>query len=413
MYIEREICQQALKYIKKDDIMIFTGARQTGKTTILRHLEKEVKRKYNKKTFFINLEDMDYLNLLNDSPKNLLNLIELNLHNIPVYVFIDEIQYLKNPTNFLKYIYDEYKGKIKIIVSGSSAFYIDRRFKDSLAGRKKIFYVRPLNFSEFLLFKGEEKLHEKYINLVSLYNFSTKDFLVTDKRVLNRYFNEYVRFGGYPRIVLEEDYQNKKELIEEISNSYIKKDILEANINYIDKYYELFRIFSSQIGELVNKYELSNILNISITAIENYLYIMQKSFHLILIKPFHTNVRKELKKMRKVYFYDLGLRNYFYKNFETIEMRHDRGNLYENFIFIELLNKAGEYNIKFWRTQNKNEVDFIVDDKYAYEVKYNINIFKPNKYKIFIKKYNDLKFNVIYHIGEKKEENSKISYLNL
>ncbi len=411
MYIKRAVTQQSLQYLEKEVIVIFTGARQTGKTTILKHLEEEVKKRH-KKTFFINLEDIYYLNLLNESPKNLLNLIELNLSNIPVYLFIDEIQYLKNPTNFLKYIYDEYKGKIKLIVSGSSAFYIDKKFKDSLAGRKKIFYVRPLSFSEFLLFKGEEKLQKKYIDLVSLANFSIENFLITEKRDLNKYFSEYIRFGGYPRVVLETDYKYKIELIEEIANSYIKKDVLEAKINYIDKYYELFRIFSSQIGELVNKYELANILNISIIAVENYLYIMQKSFHITLIKPFHQNVRKELKKMNKIYFYDLGLRNYFYKNFEIIEMRPDKGNLYENFIFIELLSRTDNDKIKFWRTQNKNEVDFIVDEKYAYEVKYNINTFHVNKYKIFLEKYNDIKFNVLYHTGDKKEENPEISYLN-
>jgi len=409
MYINREVAQKALKYINNDEILIFTGARQTGKTTILKYLRNYLKKR-DKITFFINLEDIDYLNLLNETPKNLLNLIELHLHKIPVYVFIDEIQYLNNPSNFLKYIYDEYKGKIKLIVSGSSAFYIDRKFKDSLAGRKKIFYVYPLSFNEFLLFKGNEKLHKKYCEKVSIQSFTLENFLLPDKRELTRYFNEYVRFGGYPRVVLENQYEDKIQLIEEIANSYIKKDVLETNINYIEKYYELFRIFSSQVGGLVNKYELSNLLNISITAIENYLYIMQKSFHVILIKPFYSNIRKELRKMNKVYFYDIGLRNYFYKNFDMIEIRADKGQLYENFILIELLNRINADKIRFWRTQTKNEVDFIIDERFAFEVKYNVNTFSPGKYNLFLNKYKEIKFNVIYHTGEKMVESNNINY---
>ncbi len=251
MYYERRAALKALEYLFNDDMLIFTGARQTGKTTILKHLFKLLKNKDNT-VLFINLEDSDYLKLLNDSPKNLLNLIDPFNANKVAYVFIDEIQYLDNPTNFLKFLYDEYRGRIKVIVSGSSAFYIDRRFKDSLAGRKKIFYVYPLSFAEFLLFKGRGDLQSKYEKRVTIDNFSINNFLLPEKREINHLLDEYTRFGGYPGVVLEESYQNKIERIGEIANSYIKKDILESRINYIDKYYELFRIFSGQTGCLVN-----------------------------------------------------------------------------------------------------------------------------------------------------------------
>ena len=117
--------------------LLLLGGRRVGKTTILRQIQAKLELK-NKANFFLNLEDPDYLKLLNESPKNLLKIISPNLRKLN-YVFIDEVQYLKNPSNFLKYFYDEYSGKIKLIVAGSSAFYIDQKFTDSLAGRKKYF----------------------------------------------------------------------------------------------------------------------------------------------------------------------------------------------------------------------------------------------------------------------------------
>ena len=151
MYKNRDIVNDAVKYLDSEYILIFVGPRQSGKTTILRYLYNRLKKE-RQKVYFINLEDIDYLSLLNESPKNLFSLIGFDLKE-KVTVFIDEIQYLNNPTNFLKYLFDEFKGKIKLIVSGSSAFYIDKKLKDSLAGRKRIFHVYPLSFSEFLFLK--------------------------------------------------------------------------------------------------------------------------------------------------------------------------------------------------------------------------------------------------------------------
>ncbi|NOY08498.1 MAG: ATP-binding protein [Spirochaetes bacterium] len=409
MYYNRNVALKSIEYLKTDEILIFTGARQTGKTTILKHILDLLNRK-NHKTLFINLEDMDYLGLLNESPKNLLRLTGPLPENQFYYILIDEIQYLENPTNFLKFLYDEYHGRLKIIVSGSSAFYIDKKFRDSLAGRKKIFNVYPLSFSEFLLFKQKEQLRRKYRKNVTINNFSTSAFLLPEIKEISSLMDEYIRFGGYPGAVLADSYENKKEFIQEIANSYIKKDILESRISYTDKYYRLFKLFSAQIGKLVNKHELANTLNLSVTAVDNYLYLMQKSFHVSFIKPFYKNMRKEITKMQKVYFFDLGLRNYFYRNFDTFEIRQDRGELYENFVYKELLEKSDNSDIRFWRNQNKNEVDFIIDEQLAYEIKYNISTFSEKKYKLFLSQYPRIKLNVIYHSGTPGRTTQEIDY---
>jgi len=375
MSIIRNVTIEAFKYIDNDDILIFIGARQTGKTTILRQIQKYLEKE-NSSVYFLNLEDPDYLSLLNQGPKNLLKLFSFDLTK-KSYVIIDEVQYLDNPSNFLKYFYDEYKGKIKLIVSGSSAFYIDRKFNDSLVGRKKLFYVRTLSFKEFLRFKNENDLSNKDFRNLSIH----------EKEKISLLYHEYMLYGGYPKVVLS-DFDQKIDLLMDIAYSYIKKDIYEANIKSDEVFYKLCKILASQISGLVNTSEIANTLGVSKTAIDNYLYILQKSFHIALVRPFYMNVRKELTKMPKCYYMDMGLRNFFVSSFESFKTRKDNGQLLENACFRQLLDSNIYENIKFWRTVQGNEVDFIVNDKIAYEVKVDESQFKKNKYSVFMQIYN-------------------------
>lgn len=375
MSIIREITIKSEKYWKDDEVLIFVGARQAGKTTILKQIKSNLE-KQNELCFFLDLEDSEYLELLNQSPKNLFKIFSIDLEK-KSYIFVDEVQYLKNPSNFLKYIFDEYKGKIKLIVSGSSAFYIDKKFTDSLAGRKKIFNVYTLSFREFLRFKNENILAERDFG-----NFSLEE-----KNKISLYYREFMVFGGYPMVVLASQ-ENKKDVLKEIAHSYIKKDIYEANIRQDELFYRFFKILASQAGSLVNASELANTLNLSKTAIDNYLYVMQKSFHIALIRPFFQNIRKEITKMPKIYFFDLGLRNFFADNFNQVETRNDKGQLLENAVFRQFLEKYDAGDIKFWRTIDQKEIDFVVGDS-AYEVKINSDKIKENKYKIFLENYPD------------------------
>lgn len=400
MNILRDITVNSRKYWYSDEMLIFIGARQAGKTTILKQIQTELEKE-GKQCFFLTLEDPEYLSLLDEHPRNLFKIFSFNLNskeNKKAVVFIDEIQYLKNPSNFLKYLYDEYKDNIKLIVSGSSAFYIDRKFTDSLSGRKHLFFVPTLSFREYVRFCGNDKLAEK--------NFS--ELSIDEKKDIDSFYREFIIYGGYPRVALA-PIDQKEEILREIAYSFIKKDIYEAGIRQEESFYGLLRIFAEQIGGLVNTTELANTLNISKTAIDNYLFVMNKSFIIHLVKPFARNVRKEISKMPKAYFLDLGLRNFFIKNFSTFEVRHDKGQVLENAVFRELLNKHTRDDIRFWRTITKKEIDFIVAEKYAFEVKTNPYTVKEPHFKSLLELYPDI-LTTIVTFNTKVEVDTKQKY---
>ena len=382
MLFNREIFNRIKKVIERDEFIILVGARQTGKTSLLL-LIKEFYEKKGVEASYFNLENPEYLKSFNDQPFNIFDLLPKRLTK--QIVLIDEIQYLANPSNFLKLLYDERREKIKIIATGSSSFYIDRKFKDSLAGRKFIFNVYPLNFGEFLRFNGEAEMAEEK---------SAKRLTAYYQGKLLKLWEQYVIYGGYPKVALAKEEELKRILIEDIGSSYIKKDALEAGIKNTEKYYALIKILAGQTGQLMNSQELANTLNLAHKTVEEYLYIMARSYQLAFIRPFYKNLRKELTKMPKAYFYDLGLRNFFLKDFSAPDKRLDKGAYLENLVFTEFLKRGDDLDsIKYWRTQDKKEVDFIVGRE-AYEIKYNAKR-KISDYKMFIKQYPEIKFSMI------------------
>lgn len=399
MSIIRDITEKAQKTIFQDEIMLFVGARQAGKTTILKQLQIFLE-KQGEPCFFCSLEDPDYLALLNESPKNFFKIFPIDLSK-KTYIFIDEIQYLDNPSNFLKYFYDEYVGKIKLLVSGSSAFYIDQKFKDSLAGRKKIFNVLTLSFKEFLRFKGEDVLSRKDFNSLAL----------SEIEKVSAYYREFIIYGGYPRVVLSQ-LDQKKEILQELAYSYIKKDILESRVRQEELFYKMFKILASQIGNLFNASELASTLGVSKSSIDNYIYIMQKSFHLRLLRPFFKSVRKEMIKMPKIYFLDLGLRNFFAGNFDLFDVRNDKGMLLENAVYRQLIDKIDFDEARFWRTIQGNEIDFVAGNN-AFEVKLNAGRFDKRKYQKFLSNYPEIKLSIATLDGSQKSDNGEFPVVDV
>jgi len=389
--MKRNLFENIKLHLDKKEFSILTGARQTGKSTLIRQLESFCKEK-GIPTVFLNLENKNILSELNKNPLFLLNYLPVTEKRI--VVLIDEIQYLSDPSNFLKLLFDEYAKKIKIVATGSSAFYIDKTFKDSLAGRKKIFHLYTCSFDEYLKLQDKEELLDE-INHIQVNN----SYKSLKMEILQQEWNNYMIYGGYPAVITKPDHKDKIEYLKDIRDSFVKRDILESGVQNESAFYQLFRILAGQIGNLVNINELSNCIGIKNETINNYLYVLQKCFHLVLVKPFSNNIRKEIIKMPKAYLLDNGLRNCLVNNFELPTFRFDKGELFENQYFKLLVEKHTLDDIAFWRTSDGNEVDFVmsrVAHPYAVEVKYNKNVIRENKYRVFKDAYPEIPLSFAY-----------------
>ncbi len=383
--IHRKLFEKLKVHIPKKEFSIVTGARQTGKSTILRQLETYC-RQNNIPVVFLNIEYKSILAELNENPLNTLKFLPDT--DKRVVALVDEVQYLDDPSNFLKLLYDEHVDKIKVMATGSSAFYIERRFKDSLAGRKKLFHLPTCTFDEYLELNGKSDLLEEKNHLIA--NSGSKSTLID---YLQIEWEFYMIFGGYPAIITEPDTEGKIDRLKEIRDSFVKRDILESGVSNEAAFYKLFRILASQSGSLVNVNELASTLRIKNDTVTSYLWIMEKCFHIKLIKPFYRNLRKELIKMPKVYMLDTGLRNCLLNNYQPIAQRADRGGLWENTVFRILADKYSLDTIHFWRTSAGNEIDFVlpdIDEPIAIEAKYDKHMLKPSKYKLFTQAYPEL-----------------------
>lgn len=366
-------------FLDKKTIIVLHGSRQVGKTSIMQYLIKNYLPK-NKKIkdsniFYFDLEDFVYLDLCNSGVDKVKQYIIGSGGNLKekIYLFIDEIQYLDNPSNFLKLFHDRWGDKIKLIVSGSSSFEIKNKFKDSLVGRTVNFEIFGLDFEEFLMFKN------KKISLLS-------NVKAINNELLDLY-KEYVIFGAYPAVVLEEKIEIKSYILKQIINTYIKKDIKDlADIREVNKFNQLIRILAGQSGNLLNILKLSDTLNLSQKTVENYIFILENTYIIKIVYPFHRNIRNELSRMPKVYFEDTGLMNLLVnKRF----LEQITGQLFENSIYSELRKNIDVENINFWRTNVGQEVDFIIEDKklIPIEVKSRFSNRKLSGLKYFMDKY--------------------------
>jgi len=272
------------------------------------------------------------------------------------------VQRLENPGLFFKGIYD-LNLPVKFVLTGSSSLEIKAKTQESLAGRKRIFYLYPFSFKEYLRAKNKF--------LLKLFNKKTINKL--DQKSIDKHLEQFLIFGGYPEVVLADLIKEKIKILEEIFNSYIEKDIIGFfKIEDRIAFTKLVRILASQTGNLLNNNEISATLGIKNETIKRYLQALENTFVISLVRPFYKNVRTELTKMPKVFFLDNGLRNFALRNFQKFSERYDTGQILENYIFSFLKKNLETYQgINFWRTKDKAEVDFIIQDQtlIAIEVK--------------------------------------------
>lgn len=375
MYIQRIIHPEIRNHLLRKEYTIISGPRQSGKTSLLQAIYRELEEEGHE-VRYLTLEDTDILSAINTHPEEVFSFCPRPRKSLdkdhapvqPVFLFIDEVQHASDPSNFLKYLFDTYGKNLKIVATGSSAFYIDQKFNDSLAGRKRIFELKTLSFGEWLLFKNLGHIQDEVSAIRK-----QDQYISTSHREILSLFNEYLIFGGYPEVVLESKNEEKILLLKELRDSFLKKDIDEAGISTPEKFYALFSILAGQTGNLVNKHELAATIGVDNKTVDKYLHVLQKSFLIELVKPFYSNLRKELTKMPKVYFKDTGMRNMAINRFFDWKDREDKGVLLENFVHRRLTEHYDRENIKYWRTVDRKEIDFVISTSYksgfSYEVK--------------------------------------------
>ncbi len=310
-------------------VLVIYGPRQVGKTTLM-HL---ILQKYAGKTLEINADDIDYTSVL--SSRSLQKMRQL-VDGFDL-LFIDEAQRIPDIGINLKILHDSLPN-LKIVVTGSSSFELANKIQEPLTGRSWTFQLMSIGISE----------------LATQYN----------RFELNQMLEDRLIFGSYPALFAIENRQLKTNYLQEITRSYLYKDVLAlGSIRYPPKMRDLTRLLAYQIGSEVSLNELANTLQISKETVQSYIDLLEKTFVVFRLSGYSKNLRKEIKRSDKIYFYDLGIRNAVIENFLPLENRNDGGALWENFLILERL-KTQTYrrmgaNRFFWRTYTGAELDYL------------------------------------------------------
>lgn len=391
---KRKVFDQIQPYVGDNTVIVLHGARQVGKTHILFYLRNWL-TSLGKKVYYYDLEYPDLLSDLNIGVQMLVSDLAGKgyLEGEEIYVLIDEIQYLDNPSSFLKIIADHYKN-IHLIVSGSSTFDIKSKFKDSLVGRTTSFEIFPLSFQEYLEFKEIEYIPSRVQSPSGI-------------AALIQLYREFVIYGGYPKVVLEKLKEKKKQYLLQMIDAYIRKDIRDlAKVNDIRKFNNMLKVLASQSGQLLDIASLSRETAISFPTLQKYLSILEETFVIKRISPYSKSPSVEITKNPKVFFFDSGLQSILWFNsFQPTLL----GSIFETNIFGELVKKFGRLSIHFWRTKTRQEIDFIVQHNnrpiLPIEVKTNFERFSPKAIETFSRKYTVLSWKVIALEGNKLDRN--------
>lgn len=381
--IKRDILEKLEKEYTKTHITSLIGARQVGKSTIMKQLYKKVEND----AIYLTFDKMDVLNLFERDIESFI----VQYIKPYKYIFIDEIQYSQKSGKYLKYILDEY-GK-KLFITGSSTPELSIKTLSYLVGRIRIFEIYGINFEEFIAYKDSTKLP-------ILQQKSPQKAFEQFRNLLE----EYLLFGTYPAVIVEEDYEEKKAILKDITNTYLLKEIRE--ILQFENSYEfelLLKRLSLADGQLLNYSNLSRDIEIKLKKIKEMINVLEKTYIISTINPFLDNKIKELIKTPKTYFIDTGFKNSLTNNFSETEFRTDKGEIYENFILKAFLQKGLQVN--FWNYKNEHEVDFTLEKDgklYGFEVKS-----KKNTAKITtsIKKFIDTNSpEILYILNQSQDE---------
>ena len=364
--IKRDLQLKIENSLKPNKVVLIFGARRVGKTVLM----NEIVRKFEGKTLVLNGEDYDTLALLENRSignyRNLLNRVAL--------LAIDEAQHIPDIGAKLKLIVDEIKD-IKVIVSGSSSFDIFNQSGEPLVGRSSPFHLTAFSQKEIA---------------------QTENALQTLQNLENRLI-----YGSYPDVVLMDNNEERKEYLKNIVSAYLLKDILMIDgIKYASKMKELLQLIALQMGSEVSYEELGRRLGMSKNTVEKYLDLLSKTFVIYRLGSFSRNLRKEITKAGKWYFYDNGIRNALIGTYNSLAIRQDVGHLWENYLISERIKKNLAENknadFYFWRTYDGQEIDLLEvsgDDVAAFEFKWGEKLSKSPE--AFAKNYPQATYQVV------------------
>ena len=363
--IQRIQKEQIEKLLSGDKAIIILGARQVGKSTLLNQL-------------FTSKDDVMWLNGDEWDVRQMLeNMTSTRIRSLigqKKWVVIDEAQRIPNIGLKMKLITDQVPN-VQVVATGSSSFQLASQVNEPLTGRKREFHIAPLSYQEM-------------VNHTSLLDE-------------HRMIPHRMVYGYYPEVVTSPG--DEQDVLRELSNSYLYKDILSLdNINKPDKLSLLLQALARQIGEQVSYNEVGQLIGLNPKTVEKYIDVLEKSFILFRLGSLARNLRNELKVSRKIYFWDLGIRNAIIANFQQVELRNDMGALWENFAITErlkLLNIKGSFANKwFWRTQQQQEIDYIEEENgqfNSFEFKWNAKKAHVKQPKRFSDAYTDSTFTVV------------------
>lgn len=346
----RKIQDKIEKYLDTKQIVVITGMRRVGKTTLLKYYFSQ-NTSTNK--VYLNFEDILTRKLFGE--ENYANVVRnlseegLSFEN-KAYVYIDELQYVPNAPSVIKYLYDEYD--VKFIVTGSSSYYLKNQFSESLAGRKFVVEVFPLTFREFLEFKNIPKEYA--------HSFANKVALKSDLRAekYNDWYDEYLDYGGFPEVALTDDYQLKQDMLRDILTSYFQIDVANlADFSDSAKLRDLLVLLTQRVGQKLDISNVSNALELPRYKVYEYIEFLEATYVISLLTQ-HSSVDNQISATDKLYFVDTGLLR--------ILADVSEGSVFENGVFACIRNEA---NITYFQTKSGKEIDFVMNRSIGLEVK--------------------------------------------
>jgi len=345
----RFICEKVIKGLKAKRLVFIIGPRRVGKTTLMKIVFDRFE--FNK-SLFIDIETLSEFSMF-ENYKNFIRYMEVNGIKTKdvALIGLDEVQHIKSINPILKSLVD-HRENWHIICSGSSSLGILKNVKESLAGRKRIFNLSPLYFKEFLNFLQKDKLIQKIKNIK---NQEEWDWIKEEVLAL---WQLYLVYGGMPEVVLTVDTEEKIDELNDISRSYITMDIydyLRGEVE-ITRYNKLMKLIANNSGTLLNISKLSQISGIKRNKVEDAFFLLESSHIIKKLPPFFTNKNKEITKAEKIIFFDTGIRNALIEDFRNMDLRQDKGKLWE----IAVAKNLRDCRIHYYRTKHQTEIDFII-----------------------------------------------------